>query len=134
MKKVFLSMAVVALIFAASCKKETTVTTGTEGEVVIEEQIVPAENGDFEIAYNEALVKLEEAKKSGDAKAQQVAQEAVDKAKSAWETAKQNAEEIASDVKESAKETGDKIENATEKAKEDAKEEYNGTVDKLKIK
>ncbi len=127
-------MAIIALIFATSCKKETTISTGTDGEIVIEEKIVAAESSDFEIAYNDALAKLEEAKKSGDTKAQEVAQEAVDKAKSAWETAKQNAKEIATDVKESAKETGDKVENATEEAKENAKKEYNGTVDKLKIK
>ncbi|RZK11816.1 MAG: hypothetical protein EOO46_05480 [Flavobacterium sp.] len=140
MKKTILSLAVITLIFTASCKKETTVTTDGDA-IVIKEQVTVADGTDLEAAYNNAVIKLEEAKKSGDAEAQKLAQEAVDNAKSAWEATKVKAEEISNDVKEGAQKTGDKIEKSAEEAKkkasetkEEAKKDYNNAVDKMKIK
>ena len=130
MKKVFLTMAAVAMIFATSCKKETTETTPEEVVTTVENEV--SEGADaLEASYNEAVAKLEEAKKSGDKEAEKLAQEAVDKAKSAWEAAKASTEEAANDMKEGVenaagdvkqelKKATDGVEESATKAKEDA--------------
>lgn len=152
MKKIILSAAILGLLFIASCKNETKVVAGNEEELVVETQSTTLETADLEIAYNEAVVKLEEAKKAGDTEAQKLAEDALNKAKTAWESAKAKAEEISKDVKEEAQETEKKVEQKIDEAKqnarqaveetkqkannakEEAKKEYNSTVDKIKIK
>lgn len=114
-------MAVIALIFATSCKKESA-ETNENTEVTTVDQTVANDQSELEIAYNDAVIKLDEAKKSGDAVAQAAAQEAVDKAKLSWEAAKAKTAEISSDIKEGAQAAGDKIDAAAEKAKQDIKE------------
>lgn len=121
MKKLVLSIAVIAAIFATSCKKETTVVTDGEDVVVVDENLVVDTTG-LEAEYNTAVAKLEEAKASGDAEAQRLAQEAVDNAKSAWDVAKEKAAETATDIKEGAEATGEKIDAAAENAKAEVKE------------
>lgn len=153
MKKIILSMAVVAMMVATSCKNETVVKTDGEEPILVEDQTtVTTEESDFETIYNNAVIRLEEAKKSGDAEAEKLAQEAVDNAKAAWETAKAKAQEISTDVKEEAAETKNEVKQAVtevkeeakkaaaetkkdvKEAKEEAKKEYNSAVDKIKIK
>ena len=57
MKKVFLTMAAVAMIFATSCKKETTESTPEEVVTTVENEV--SEGADaLEAIYNEAFAKL----------------------------------------------------------------------------
>ena len=72
MKKIILCIAIVALIFVTSCKKEN---SETETEMTIEGQKELAEALGLETAYNEAVLKLEEAQKNGDEDAQEGAEE-----------------------------------------------------------
>lgn len=120
MKKIILSMSVVALIFATSCKKET--TTEITPTSTTETTTISTDVTALQTAYDDAVLKLEEAKKSGDAEAEKIAQEAVDNAKTSWETAKNKAAEMGTDMKEDLDETGAKIEGAANKVNEDAKE------------
>ncbi len=134
MKKIILSMTVVALIFATSCKKESSETIDNK-EVSTVDETVTNDQTELEIAYNDAVIKLEEAKKSGDVVAQVAAQEAVDKAKSSWEAIKMKTNEISSDLKEGAEAAGDKIDAAADKAKTDMKkttEKANESINKAK--
>ncbi len=137
-------MAVVALIFATSCKKETTVVTDGENIIAVDENLVVDTEG-LEAEYNAAVTKLEEAKANGDTEAQKIAQEAVNTAKSAWEVAKEKTNQAVNDVKEGVETAGEKIDEAadktkadvkeaTENAKEDAKKNINDALDKAKIK
>ncbi|MGA9638120.1 hypothetical protein [Flavobacterium sp.] len=162
MKKMILSMASIALIFVASCKKDSSENAETEQISTVDETMDNDETA-LEMAYNDAVIKLEEAKKSGDAVAQAAAQEVLDKAKSSWEMAKEKASQFSVHVKEDATTATDKIdaaadkakaeikETATEakesinktkedaannaaKAKEDVRQGYNNTLDKMKAK
>ena len=72
MKKVFLTMAAVAMIFATACKKETTETTPEEVVTTVENEVSKGADA-LEASYNEAVAKLEEAKKSGDKEAEKLA-------------------------------------------------------------
>lgn len=111
MKKIILSLAVVALLFTTSCKNETTEEAKTEMTTEGSENLA-----ELEAAYNDAVAKLEEAKKSGDIEAEKLAQEAVDQAKASWEAAANATIEVNSDLQEGLEETKSDLKEAKENA------------------
>ena len=132
MKKLVFTFAVFGLLFATSCKKETTKETTIEsdpmGTTVTTETTTTESNYDprmesAELKLKNAERELQAAKDAGDLKAQEAAQKVADDAKTAWER-----------TKASIKEAGQKTEDAIDRAGEKGKDNYNKTLEKAKIK
>ena len=131
MRKLIYSVAILGLLFATSCNKDTvkettiesdpmgtTVTTTTTTEQNYDPRLESAE-----LKLKNAERELQAAKDRGDAQAEATAQKVADDAKMAWERTKASFEEA-----------GQKTNDAIDRAGEKGKENYNEALEKAKIK
>ncbi|MDO5636012.1 MAG: hypothetical protein Q4G18_02015 [Myroides sp.] len=149
MKKNVLVAAIAAGLFTVvACKKETTVTTDTDGldttTFVVEEEYVvdPAVQAEVDQAqanYEKAEADVQEAIRKGDKKAEEAAIKVRDEAKNSWDNLKAGVNKAADDVKGGINNAASKVEESAEKVGDKAKEVgkdiedgYNNTLDKMK--
>src|SRR5690606_38371603 len=101
MKKITLTLAAVALVFATACKKEVTETTTMDGDTTVttETEVTGVDDtaweqtkADAKQRWEEAEAKVKEAAAKGDKKAEEAARKVADEAKAAWDRLEAGAE------------------------------------------
>ena len=120
MKKIFLSLALISVVFGA-CKKETTTIQTINGEDTLTTTTTTVDVGnpipdstdrvEAQTRWEKAKADVNAAIAKGDKKAEEAARKAEAEAKEAW----------------------DKIKADTKEAREDLKEGYNNALEKAKI-